>query len=141
MMPAIKKNQLPRVLVIEDDRLLQMIHENLLTRMGFNVVIAKDAEAAINLWNEHWDIIFSDIGLPDMFGTDLCKLRREYEKEKGLPRTPSFAYTAFGDTMRDECLSAGFDDFGVKPMDNSVLYTALQALLPDFTLTPLKSLS
>lgn len=134
MMPAMNQHQIPRALVIEDDRLLQMIHENTLNRMGFEVVISKDAETAINLWNEHWDLIFSDIGLPDIMGTELCRLRRQYEKQENIPHTPAFAYTAFGNTMRDECLETGFDSFGVKPMDNHSLYLVIQELIPHFEL-------
>lgn len=138
MMPAIKQNQYPRVLIIEDNRLLQMIHEKTLELMGFEIVVVDHPQKAINLWSEHWDLIFSDIGLPEIQGTELCSRRREYEKKHGLIHTPSFAYTAFGDTMRDECLAAGFDDFGVKPMDIKELHAALQALLPQFELFPLK---
>lgn len=140
MMPAIKQNHKPRVLVIEDERLLQMIHEKTLEFMGFNVIVVDHPQKAIELWPEHWDLIFSDIGLPGMQGTELCKLRREYEVQHGIARTPSFAYTAFGNTMRDECLAAGFDGFGFKPMNNSELCDALQALLPSFKL-PFKELS
>ena len=138
MMTAIKQNLSPRVLIIEDDRLLQRIHENTLQLMGFDVAVVDHPQKAIALWSKHWDLIFSDIGLPEMQGTELCKLRRQYEEQRGLPRTPSFAYTAFGNTLQAECLAAGFDGFGVKPMDNSALYSALQPLLPSFKLIPYK---
>lgn len=140
MMTAIKLNQKPRVLVIEDDKLLQMIHKLTLERMGFDVMVVDHPQKAITLWSEHWDLIFSDIGLPEMNGMELCIKRREYEKLHSM-HTPAFAYTAFGDTMRDECLSAGFDRFGVKPMNNHDLFTVLQELLPQFELIPLKNFS
>jgi CheY-like chemotaxis protein len=137
MMPAIQHHSLPRVLIIEDHPFLQKIHEHCLTKIGFETVIASDAETAMALWEEQWDLIFSDIGLPDMNGNDLCKKRRTYEAQLGI-HTPSFAYTAYGDTMRDECLAAGFDEFGVKPMRNEELYAALQKLLPNFELYDFK---
>jgi CheY-like chemotaxis protein len=139
MMPAYQHNIKPRSLVIEDDPLLQMIHRNLLSRMGFDVVVVGDAESAIQRWDEHWDLVFSDIGLPGMSGNDLCRKRREFEQSAGLAHTPSFAYSAFGSTIKDECLDAGFDAFGVKPMDNSDLFILLQKLLPQFKLVSLKS--
>ena len=141
MMPAIKPNQLPRVLLIEDERLLQIIHKRTLELFGFEVIVVDHPQKAINLWTEHWDLILSDIGLPEIPGTDLCKLRRQYEEKYFLPRTPSLAYSAFGNTIQDECLAAGFDGFGVKPMENSELWDALQALLPKFKLIPFKKFS
>lgn len=134
---AMRIDTKPRALVIEDERLLQMIHRKTLELMGFDVVVVDHPQKAMELWAEPWDLIFSDIGLPEMFGTELCKLRRQYEEQHGIGRTPSFAYTAFGNTMRDECLAAGFDAFGVKPMDNYELYLLLQNLLPQFELHPL----
>ena len=60
---------------------------------------------------------------------ELCRQRREFEKMLGI-HTPSFAYTAFGPTVKKACLEAGFDAFGVKPMENYELYLLLQNLLP-----------
>jgi CheY-like chemotaxis protein len=138
MMPAIQHHSVPRVLVIEDHPLLQKIHEYSLTKMGFEATIVGDAKNAMAHWEEPWDLIFSDIGLPDIQGTELCQKRRAFEKAHGI-YTPAFAYSAFGSTIKDECLAAGFDQFGVKPMSNEQLYNALQALLPDFELIPLQS--
>ena len=141
MMPAYQHNIKPRSLVIEDDPLLQMIHHNLLNKMGFDVVVVGDAKSAMEKWDEHWDLFFSDIGLPGMDGNELCRKRREFEKHAGLSRTPSFAYSAFGSIIKDECLDAGFDAFGEKPMDNFDLFVLLQKLLPQFQLVSLKSLT
>lgn len=138
MMPAVQCLSIPRVLIIEDEPLLQKIHEHCLKRMGFEITIVADAKSAMALWEEHWDLIFSDIGLPDMHGIELCQLRREFEKSRGI-YTPTFAYTAYGATMKDECLAAGFDKFGVKPMSNEDLYAELQSLLPNVELTPFAS--
>ena len=137
MMPAIKQQHRPRALVIEDEPILQIIHRTLLNRMGFEVIVVGDSQKAIAKWNEHWDLIFSDIGLPGIDGKELCRQRREFEKTLGI-HTPSFAYTAFGSTVKDSCLEAGFDAFGVKPMDNFKLYLLLQDLLPQFELFPLE---
>jgi CheY-like chemotaxis protein len=73
-----------------------------------------------------------------MPGTELCQKRREFEKSRGI-HTPIFAYTAYGSTLKEECLAAGFDKFGVKPMRNEELYAELQDLLPNVELIPLKS--
>lgn len=137
MMPAIQQYPAPRALVIEDDPLLQLIHRNLLEKMGFDVTLVVDADGAIKRWGEHWDLIFSDIGLPGIDGMELCKKRREYEKSLGI-YTPAFAYTAYGSTVKDACLQAGFDAFGVKPMDHREMFASLQALLPEFKLVSLK---
>ena len=138
MLSAIQHHPIPRVLIIEDQPLLQKIHEYYLTKMGFITTVVADAKSAMALWDEPWDLIFSDIGLPDMSGTELCQKRREFEKNRGI-HTPIFAYTAYGATVKEECLAAGFDKFGVKPMRNEELYAELQALLPDVDLIPLKS--
>jgi len=140
MMLAKQLIKKPKVIVIEDNDFLQKLHEITLTSFGFDVTVVGHAQQAIELWNEHWDLIFSDIGLPDVDGNELCRKRREYEKQNGI-YTPAFAYTAFGDTIKQKCLSSGFDAFGVKPMKKEELQEILQKLLPGFQLNLIKNIN
>jgi two-component system sensor histidine kinase/response regulator len=133
MIPSIECRN-PRVLFIEDQPILQRIYDQVLNDMGFEVVIVSDPKSAMNLWEDHWDLIFSDIGLPEMSGIELCQKRRDFEKNKGI-YTRAFAYSAFNSsTIKNECLAAGFDGFGNKPMPHEKLYEELQNLLPQFKL-------
>lgn len=60
--------------------------------------------------------ILLDIGLPDLEGTEVARLYRQWEKEHNKPRLPLFALTAHAiDKIKEECEQVGFDYILSKP--------------------------
>ena len=115
-----------RVLVVDDHRDTCTGMKRMLERRGYEITIAYSAEqAAEKVRNQDFDLLISDIGLPDRSGYDLM---REVRHSKGLP---GIALTGFG-TEHDvnEARAAGFSEHLTKPINFERLEEAIQNLLP-----------
>ena len=62
------------------------------------------------------DLVLMDCRMPTMDGMEATREIRAQERTMGLPRLPVIALTATtSDVSRQQCLSAGMDDFMSKP--------------------------
>lgn len=115
-----------KILVIEDDIVNITIMKWLLTEIGVkNITIANNAmESLLHLQN-HFDLIFLDISLPDLNGIELCKKIRTLPNIKNIP---IIAVTAFDDA-KDLCISAGMNWFLKKPIDINTLKNVINKFI------------
>ncbi|MFZ6761570.1 response regulator [Pseudoroseomonas sp. WGS1072] len=66
-----------RVLLVEDDPLILMDSEDMLSALGCRVVGVRDAPSALReMERQEFDLLFTDIGLPGMSGPELARLAR-----------------------------------------------------------------
>ncbi|MEE3002867.1 MAG: ATP-binding protein [Pseudomonadota bacterium] len=57
------------ILIVDDDQLVQTASKLLLSNFGCNITLASDGEEALQkIRNEKFDLVFMDIGLPDISG-------------------------------------------------------------------------
>ena len=111
-----------RILLVDDHRDTVCTLKLLLKRLGYAVVSAESmAEALRAVDNGSFDLLVSDIGLPDGSGLDLIKQIRERQQIDGI------ALSGFGmeDDLR-KSREAGFIDHLIKPVDLDRLQAALQ---------------
>lgn len=101
----------PRVLVVEDDSTLSETLAYNLSRNGYNVFIAADGQAAIDMAHSfHPDLVVLDIMLPVMDGFDVCRILRQEMN------VPIIMLTARDDEIdRVIGLEMGADDYLTKP--------------------------
>jgi two-component system, sensor histidine kinase and response regulator len=116
-----------RILLVEDDAVNQLVTQSALNRVGYNVEVASNGRAAIELTeNGHWDLILMDTQMPGLDGYRATEAIRA--RERGSSRTPILGLT--GDsafrTDRERCLAAGMDDVFRKPIDLAELTTAVE---------------
>ena len=114
------------ILVIEDEIRVATLIKRGLEESGQSVFTAFDIATAHRLLAEvSFDIIISDVILPDGNGFDLCQQIR-----KADPRIPILMLTALG-TTDDKLVAfnAGADDYMVKPFDFRELEARIQVLL------------
>jgi CheY-like chemotaxis protein len=113
-----------RILVVDDhgDTLRSM--KLLLTRLGYKVFAAETMTAALRIAEEQdFDILLSDIGLPDGSGHEL--LRRIRTKRE----VPALALSGFGmDEDIERSREAGFADHLTKPVSLDRLQSAIAEL-------------
>lgn len=114
-----------KILVVEDDAVCATAIASMLQSFGFQVDIVKTGKEAISLFQNNYDLIFLDIGLPDMSGLGVCMAIRNQEQTK---HTPIIAITANLE-VKDECLSVGIDQFITKPMNLETCKSILQRWL------------
>jgi DNA-binding NtrC family response regulator len=108
------------VLLVEDEKNLAALFEDLLTRRGHSVVVCTTlALAKARLSRQLPDVLVTDVKLPDGEGLELLSRR-----------VPSVVMTAFGTLERAvQALKAGAVDFLVKPFDNARLLSAVEQAL------------
>lgn len=108
-----------KVLVIEDNRLILGMMQRMFESLNYKVDIAKNAAEAIYLVVNHsYQLIISDIGLPDANGVELIAEVRSIEQQKN--RMPAYicGATAFDlDQYRQPCFEVGFDEMVAKPIN------------------------
>ncbi|MDD5134723.1 MAG: response regulator [Phycisphaerae bacterium] len=112
-----------RVLVAEDGMANQVLIKLLLEKLGFVVTVAKDGLEAIDaVKNQHFEIIFMDMQMPNLNGYETTKRLRSL----GI-NTPIIAMTA-NTAAEDEkqCVAAGCDNFVPKPIDKALLLKVIR---------------
>jgi PAS domain S-box-containing protein len=114
-----------KVLLVEDHVDTANTLARLLTVCGFEVKIAHDvAEAMENVAMHRFDIVVSDLGLPDGTGHDVI---REVKKKYG---TKGIALSGFGmDADIDASLAAGFSEHLLKPVTGEQLEECIRRVL------------
>jgi len=115
-----------KILVIEDNIETQFLLKKTLVP-HYDVTVASDLKSAWEcIENHEWDIVILDRSLPDGDGLELClklkKLNLEYKFSIVM-------LTAFGDLdEKIKGLSAGADDYVVKPFEPRELLARLEAI-------------
>ena len=117
-----------RVLLADDDSRNVFALRNLLERSGIDVVVAKDGFEAVKKFDENEiDLVLMDIMMPKMDGYEAIKQIREKIKGKN---TPIIALTAKAmNDDRDKCISAGANDYLMKPVDGNQLLSMIKVWL------------
>lgn len=112
-----------RILLVEDHIDTARAMSGLLKRMGHEVDMAHSVESARQLLGSNrFDVLISDIGLPDGSGIDLV----QWIPTEHKPR--SIALTGYGmEKDIERCLASGFDMHLVKPVSRAQLQSALSA--------------
>lgn len=115
-----------RILLVEDDRAIQLLYKTLLEKAGHSVTTANnglDALAAVNATPPQ--LIISDWVMPEMDGVEFCK---ELRKNPEWDRIYVFIVTAQESTEKlVEAFEAGVDDYLTKPINPRVLAARLRS--------------
>ena len=114
-----------RILVVDDEKGIRNSLKEILEDEGYSVDLAPDGPSAIELaTKDRYDVIFCDIKMPGMEGTDvLAKLI-----EEGVD-TPVIMISGHADIeVAVDCMKRGAFDFIQKPLDlNRILITIKHA--------------
>jgi len=117
----------PRILLVEDDRIIQITHEKWIMKFGYELEVAVNGQEAVEMAAKGYDIILMDIGLPKLNGLDATK---EIRKNEGAQKyTPIIGVTGYGSEKEAECLAAGMDAVLVKPATYEDLQLTIQKFL------------
>jgi DNA-binding response OmpR family regulator len=113
------------ILVVDDERTLRETLAESLETEGFVVVQAADGREAVNVFRRsHPDLILLDLMLPELSGTEVCRIIRS---ESGVPILMLTAKSAELDKVVG--LELGADDYVTKPFSFRELLARIRALL------------
>lgn len=110
------------LLYVEDEPATREQVSRVLSSRGYRLIVAGDGEEGLAAFREHTpDIVLTDIMMPRMNGLDMARAIRELS-----PDVQIACMTAFGDTPHlIEAIDIGIDQFVLKPVEFSRLFTAL----------------
>jgi two-component system cell cycle response regulator DivK len=118
----------PRVLIVEDDEMNRDSLRRLLRRRGFEVLVAVDGNAGVELARaEAPDLILMDMSLPVIDGWEATRRLKAEPKTRSIPIVALTAHAMAAD--REKALAAGCDDYDTKPIDLDRLLPKIHALL------------
>lgn len=112
-----------RVLLVDDEDDARRLVKAVLEQYGAQVTAVGSAPAALVALEsgEDFDVVVSDIGMPDKSGYDLVRNMRSLNATRGKP-IPAVALTAYGSREdRIRALSAGFQSHIAKPVEPAEL--------------------
>lgn len=113
------------ILVVDDEARIVKLLRDYLERAGFDVLDARDGEAALTLARlEHPDLIVLDLMLPGVDGLDICRRLRQ---ESGVPIIMLTARVEESDRIVG--LELGADDYVTKPFSPRELVARVRATL------------
>ena len=114
------------ILLVEDNKINQMITQKMLKRKGISCVIIDNGEDAIeNVRTNNYDLILMDVHLPGINGTESTTEIRKFNNT-----VPIIALTAISlNENREMLLSYGMNEVITKPFEPEHFYTVVTKYL------------
>ena len=122
--------KIPHILIVEDNLIALRIAETLTKQVGCSYSTASSGEQALKLIKAlDFDMIITDVGLPDITGSELAHYIREWEHSAHKNAIPIIGLTAhvLGESEY-VCLQAGMNKVLVKPL----YLETMKALVKEF---------
>jgi CheY-like chemotaxis protein len=117
-----------KLLLVEDNEMNRDMLSRRLARMGYQVVMAVDGEAAVAMAaSEQPDLILMDMSLPLIDGWEATRRIRAIATLATVPIIALTAHAMSGD--REKAIEAGCDDYDTKPIELDRLLAKMDALL------------
>lgn len=113
------------ILIVEDENRISSFMNTILSVNNYSVISATNGKEALALVTSHCpDVILLDLGLPDMDGTTLIKIIREWT-------TIPIIVVSARDHEKDkvEAFDLGADDYVTKPFGTSELLARIRTAL------------
>lgn len=118
--------QVYRVLLVEDVKIALLFGTRVLTTLGCQVDTAETGTDALRqVEKNHYDLIFMDLGLPDISGLEVTQhIRARVDDKRHLPIVALTAHDTPED--RERCLQVNMQDFIAKPLTQAKALSVLQ---------------
>lgn len=120
----------PRILIVEDNKIAQLVAQKILSALDCIVDIASDGQEALNLFSSNtYNLIFMDIGLgAGMDGYEVTNHIRSNQLASHY--TPIVALTAHGsEENKERCIRAGMDTVLTKPLTHAHAADMIKAFI------------
>jgi len=118
------------VLLVEDEKVNQIMAKRLLEKMGHSVVCAGNGQECLTRIGEHdFDAILMDIQMPVLDGLATTRQIRSDQAFSRVANIPIIALSAHAaESDIDKAFQAGVDEYIVKPFEKKALEEALSSV-------------
>ena len=119
-----------KILIVDDQEIIRELISEILRSDGHDITVAATGvDALLQMSKARFDLIISDLSMPDMTGSQLAsEIRMKDDK------TPFILLTGFGDEMLAQgSTPPGVDLVLSKPVTGTSLYQAIKKVLPNGT--------
>lgn len=119
-----------KILLADDDERGRAVAQKLLQRRGYKVTAVESGAGLLEvLEKEEFDIVLTDISMPDMEGTQVARIIRSGERAGIDPLVPIIAMTAHAFSEdRERFLAAGINGYVAKPVNLVELFRQIEEL-------------
>jgi DNA-binding NtrC family response regulator len=110
-----------KILIIDDEELITKSLLRLLSKEGYDVIIARSGQEAVEkVKGNMFDLIISDVRMPEMDGIETITEIRSYLKKSNKKAIPEILITGYADINKYEAASKlKVLDYIYKPFDNN----------------------
>jgi two-component system cell cycle response regulator DivK len=113
---SLQERIMSKILLVEDNEMNRDMLTRRLERKGFQVVIAIDGKAGVEMASSsNPDIILMDLSLPVIDGWEATRQIKAGSTTQSIPIIALTAHAMAGDEQK--ALEAGCDDYDTKPID------------------------
>ena len=120
-----------KILVVDDERAIRNTLKDILEFEGYTIDLAENGKVGLEKAIANtYDLIYTDIKMPEMDGLEMLQAYRQAVKENGAEESPVVMISGHGtvETAVDALKNGAFD-FIVKPLDlNRLLLTTKHAI-------------
>jgi len=123
----------PHILIVDDDGFIRDSVERIAKQLGFKSTTATNGKEALGLAQEQlFDLIISDLYMPEMDGHELVQNIKAMPEYKSIP----FLFLSGANERNTwiKNLNAGADDFITKPFDKKILALKLKSYIKRYFL-------
>lgn len=121
-----------RILIVDDEPQIGRVMRTGLTSHGFDVRVASDGEAGLDLYND-WrpDLVVTDLSMPNVGGLEFCRRLRL------VSDVPIIVLSVKNEEpIKVQALDAGADDYVTKPFGMDELLARIRAALRRTSVRP-----
>ncbi|PTX57831.1 hypothetical protein C8N43_2503 [Litoreibacter ponti] len=124
-----------RILAAEDNKTNQLVFRKMLKGVNMELTLVDNGLKAVEAFNDgDFDLVFTDISMPEMDGMEASRAIRKLETERGEDPLPLIAMTAHameGDEGRIR--EAGISHYLTKPLKKAEIHALIRELAPKDT--------
>ena len=130
-MPNEGKNMKKNILIIDDEEMITVSLQKLLDREGYHVVTANEVAVALQkIKDADFDLIVSDVRMPDVDGIKGIQKIRNALKRSEKPAVPEILITGYADLDKyEKAMRLDVTEYLYKPFDNSEFLRIVKRIL------------
>ena len=116
-----------KILIVEDEKNLQLVLKYNLEMDGNEVVCAGDGQEGLSMVDETIDLVLMDVMMPGINGVQAFQQMKHFNKDAKAIFMSAFAL----DDLKDQAINDGAVAFLYKPIDPDQLINLLEQLSPE----------